>query len=126
MADWPYNIARWRRFRLLQLAREPMCGPCFEDTGRVMPATDVDHVTPISKGGAIWDLGNMQSLCHAHHSIKTNCDMKGQSFEAWRRRGCDELGNPRDPAHPWHPSGDESLQPDGQGPAAALQKRLVR
>ena len=58
--------ADWRRLRAAKLAANPYCQntPCLE------LATDVDHITPRSKGGTDdWD--NLQSLCHSHHSAKT-------------------------------------------------------
>jgi len=34
-------------------------------------ATDVDHVQALLSGGHPTDHGNLQALCHRHHSIKT-------------------------------------------------------
>lgn len=36
-----------------------------------MPASQVDHIVPLSKGGAKSDPANLQAFCHSHHSIKT-------------------------------------------------------
>ena len=60
---------RWRRLRLMQLRREPLCRVCLE-MGRTEPATDVDHIVPLARGGGN-GLENLQSLCHLHHSQKT-------------------------------------------------------
>lgn len=85
---------RWLRVRKRQLAREPLCRECGQ------PATDVDHITPRSRGGAPYDPGNLQSLCASHHSIKTSAfDTQGKD---WTARGCDENGYPLDPTHPWN------------------------
>jgi 5-methylcytosine-specific restriction enzyme A len=92
---------RWQRARKRQLAREPLCRAC-EAEGHATAASDVDHVEPISTGGAVWSASNLQSLCKAHHSIKTNqYDLKGRDWRAYERRGCDEHGVPLDPLHPW-------------------------
>ncbi len=56
---------RWRKVRLIQLRREPLCRRCGE------LATEVDHIVPIAKGGAMSDLANLQALCKRCHSRKT-------------------------------------------------------
>jgi 5-methylcytosine-specific restriction protein A len=40
--------------------------------GHTVSATDVDHITP-HKGNKelFYDVSNLQSLCHSHHSQKT-------------------------------------------------------
>jgi hypothetical protein len=74
-------------------------------------ATEVDHLTPISKGGARYDHANLQSLCSSHHSIKTSSfDMKGKDWRQWEYRGCFPDGSPRDPDHPWYRCGDAEYQ----------------
>lgn len=37
----------------------------------------IDHICPISKGGHVDDLGNMQLLCDRCHNRKTIMDKKG-------------------------------------------------
>ncbi len=60
----------WRRFRLAYLNENPLCVRCMEG-GRVVPATIVDHIIPLSQGGAHKDEANSQSLCKYHHDLKT-------------------------------------------------------
>ena len=62
---------RWRRARAAYLARHPLCGPCKE-TGRLAPATVVDHVVP-HRGDPVlfWDETNWAALCKACHDAKT-------------------------------------------------------
>ena len=60
--------ARW-------LSSQPLCIMC-EREGFITAGTDVDHVVPLSKGGAD-DESNLQTLCHAHHQDKSVSD-KGQ------------------------------------------------
>jgi 5-methylcytosine-specific restriction enzyme A len=102
MASYPYNSARWQRVRARQLRREALCLACMSE-GRLEPARDVDHITPIAAGGAVWDPSNLQSLCTPHHSIKTGAfDRVGKDWREYETRGCDEHGVPRDPSHPWN------------------------
>lgn len=63
--------ARWRKLRKMQLSRHPLCNDPYGVHGGVrVVATDVDHITPKSKGGKD-SLENLQSLCHSCHSLKT-------------------------------------------------------
>lgn len=97
-----YNLKRWQRVRRNQLEREPLCRGCrASDEDR--PATEVDHITPVTAGGAAFDAMNLQSLCKPHHSWKTDSfDKQGKPFTHWPVVGCDEHGAPLDPNHPWH------------------------
>lgn len=64
-----YDV-RWRRVRARVLADEPMCRHC-QAQGYTTPATEVDHIVPLARGGARLDRNNLQSLCHDHHAEKT-------------------------------------------------------
>ena len=66
-----YQTPRWRYLRAEVLQDEPLCRVCRAE-GRVEPATDVDHVVP-HRGDLplFWDRANLQPLCHACHSAKT-------------------------------------------------------
>ena len=57
--------ARHRKWRILVLARDPLCRGC---EGAL--STDADHVVPLAMGGS-WDLRNGQGLCKACHGWKT-------------------------------------------------------
>lgn len=63
----------WRHIRKAQLQREPLCR-CCSAAGRVMLAVEVDHVRPLAEGGTD-DPGNLQSLCHDCHVVKTRADI---------------------------------------------------
>lgn len=65
-----YNSAKWQNTRRVQLHLHPMCAHC-DSEGRDTIATDVDHIVPLEDGGDRWSFDNLQSLCHAHHSMKT-------------------------------------------------------
>jgi len=54
----------WRRIRKAYLEEHPYCVRCGA------PATDVDHIRPLSRGGT-HDETNLQALCHGCHSRKT-------------------------------------------------------
>lgn len=50
--------------------------------GIVTPATDVDHVTPLRRGGTN-DPANLQALCHPCHSRKTCAEtFRGETIAA--------------------------------------------
>ena len=63
-----YHSARWKRLRAMKLRMTPIC-QCPDECNRL--ANEVDHIVPISKGGAIWDIKNLQSLTTSCHSKKT-------------------------------------------------------
>lgn len=63
-----YNRS-WEKIRAATLARSPLCVHC-EREGRVTAATEVDHITPLSKGGTHAS-ANLQTLCKSCHSRKT-------------------------------------------------------
>lgn len=52
------------------LKRTPLCAKCGG------PATEVDHIVPLHKGGAE-ALDNLQCLCHWCHKAKTRRDLAG-------------------------------------------------
>jgi len=56
---------RWRKLRLLILARDPICKHCYR-----APTTDVDHIIARKKGGDDSE-ENLQGLCGTCHSRKT-------------------------------------------------------
>jgi 5-methylcytosine-specific restriction endonuclease McrA len=76
---------RWTKFRAWFLSHHPVCNTC----GRA--ANEVDHVTPLSRGGGKYDLENLQALCKSCHSRKTQAEMNGRK----PRLGCDLRGVPQ-------------------------------
>lgn len=87
----------WQRLRAQVLAEEPLCRHCYDDYGRVTPATDVDHIDNDGDNNA---RENLAPLCHSCHSIKTRAEMQGkQRKKVW---GCDVNGFPLDPDHHWN------------------------
>lgn len=67
----PGNNRRWAHTRTNQLRAHPICQ--WPDRCRRL-ATEVDHITPLAEGGDRWNPHNLASLCHPHHTIKTNRD----------------------------------------------------
>lgn len=59
------------RKRLLD--HSPLCAMC-QKGGIIQPATEVDHVLPLFKGGTD-DMDNLQPLCAQCHKIKTLHDV---------------------------------------------------
>lgn len=68
--------ARWRAFRRGYLQRFPECVICNR------MATEIDHIIPIRRGGALYDECNLQAMCHECHSRKTARENGG-----WGRAG---------------------------------------
>lgn len=62
---------------------------------RVTAAVEVDHVVPLSKGGADDD-DNRQGLCVPCHQAKTARDL------GVTQHGCDSNGLPIDTRHHWY------------------------
>ena len=92
-----YDKAVWKKARRLQLSKQPLCVHCGK-IGKVVQATEVDHIVRMSEGGDTLDANNLQSLCHSCHSIKTGREKHGLAVIV---KGCDENGIPLDPNHPW-------------------------
>lgn len=60
----------WRELRAAKLHENPRC----EHPDCVRLADEVDHITPLSAGGAELDWSNLASLCREHHREKTTAD----------------------------------------------------
>jgi 5-methylcytosine-specific restriction enzyme A len=74
-AAW-YHIARWRHptwgLRARALRASPVCVAC-RATGRIVAATEVDHITPHRGDPSLfWNFQNLQALCWSCHQQKTN------------------------------------------------------
>lgn len=74
------------RIRRKILRPRPLCAICQDER-----ATEVDHIVPVSRGGALYSRENLQPLCHECHFEKT----QGERFEDLaRRRRSEESGKP--------------------------------
>jgi 5-methylcytosine-specific restriction protein A len=91
---FPYNTRRWLRLRLIKLQTNPLCETC-EKLGRVVPATVVDHIHPISAGGSPYPpLDELQSQCAPCHNLKTRGEQLGRELIPKVVNGCDVHGGP--------------------------------
>lgn len=72
-----YNTVLWRKLRVIQLSKQPLCQGCSV-RGKVTQATVVDHVFPWNQIGDQAFVANLfQSLCPECHSVKTNLEQQG-------------------------------------------------
>ena len=100
MATWPYTTQRWQRLRKHKLREHPLCEACLQ-TGRIEPATAVDHRVRIADGGDPFPaLDQLASLCTSCHNTKTRAEQAGET--SWLTKGCDARGYPLDRNHPWY------------------------
>lgn len=53
--------AQWRRVRDYVLNLHPGCARCDA------PAVEVHHIQHVDKGGALYELSNLEPLCHRCH-----------------------------------------------------------
>jgi len=59
----------WKRIRDRYIKAHPLCEEC-EKQGLIVPAEEVHHILPVSKGGTN-DFDNLLSLCKRCHSAIT-------------------------------------------------------
>lgn len=101
-----YNSTAWVKLRKHKISTNPLCEFC-EKRGRVVLATEVDHIIPIKIDmDKSLDEDNLQSLCHRCHMIKTKrVDERLLSGkEPLPISGSGSDGLPTDQYHPWNKS----------------------
>ncbi len=93
-----YNSKRWRGRRAQQLTEQPLCEECLRQNV-VTAATDADHLIPHRWSEESFWNGQLQSLCHECHSVKTRreqqaatgqrryviCGLPGSGKTTWMR-----------------------------------------
>lgn len=72
-----YDSVQWKRVRDAKMRRDPLCQYCLY-TGRVTEGREVDHYTPLERGGHATHSDNLVTACHSCHSRKTRSDEHGQ------------------------------------------------
>jgi 5-methylcytosine-specific restriction protein A len=73
-----YNQALWKKSRIGQLSRQPLCQSCLIE-GKISQATEVDHVFPWTQiGDHAFTRNILQSLCKNCHTVKTLHELKGE------------------------------------------------
>ena len=78
----PINRNRWARLRRLVFDRDGYrCRTCGK-AGRL----ECDHVKRIEDGGAVYDMGNLQTLCVGCHILKSRAERMQPNPEGdgWR------------------------------------------
>lgn len=65
-----YSSSAWIKLRNYKRLLNPLCEHCIK-LDILTPYHTVDHIKPISEGGAALDLANLQTLCKQCHAIKT-------------------------------------------------------
>ena len=66
-----YNSKRWRALRNYFIQMNPLCSQCERDGNGPTGAQCVDHSKPISMGGSMVSISNLQALCNSCHAIKS-------------------------------------------------------
>jgi 5-methylcytosine-specific restriction endonuclease McrA len=69
-----YHRKRWKTTREAVLRRDPICKVC-----NVRLSEQVDHIVPLSQGGAGWDSGNLQGICGRCHALKSGRESRAQT-----------------------------------------------
>ena len=72
-----YSTAFWKKQRTIQLSKKPLCAACLIE-GRVVQAVHIDHVFPHRQDDNKFRVNLFQSLCPAHHSLKTQEENEGK------------------------------------------------
>lgn|SRR5436190_21576924 len=58
-----FKTKRWEMLRRQVLAEQPICAICTERLSQ-----EIDHIQPLSQGGAPYDRANVRGLCRdCHH-----------------------------------------------------------
>ena len=97
-----YNSTRWKRLRLIQLRAHPLCQCPHGQEGRIRVriANVVDHAPPHRGDPELFfDSANLKSMAKpCHDRFKQSQERGGKGFKG----GCDDHGEPLDPAHWWN------------------------
>lgn len=67
-----YQSTQWRKLRLQQLTKEPLCinfHVCHNSTEN--STMIADHIKEIASGGEAYSIDNLQSICLSCHNTKT-------------------------------------------------------
>ena len=72
MVQDPRSTRRWKELAARIIERDQVCCVCGTDEN-----LSVDHIIPISMGGAVWDEENLVTMCMTHNRQKSN-NINGQ------------------------------------------------
>ena len=70
-----YKSPQWVHCRAAYRFAHPFCAEC-QRNGKMRSMEDVDHIVPLSRGGAPLDPKNLQSLCRKCHLAKTAAESR--------------------------------------------------
>lgn len=68
-----YDTRKWKRLRLYQLQKEPLCAKC-KTKGQTTPASVVHHIVPHKGDLTLFYTGELESLCAHCHNVLTGMD----------------------------------------------------
>ena len=89
---WIYRSQRWKAIRAQVLKRaDECCEECFS-IGEIQ----VHHKTPVSLGGEIFDLDNLEALCRSCH-LERHRRIEQSKMPEWQRRLYDLIDKPVTP-----------------------------
>lgn len=74
--DKRYWSQLWRKLRKAFLKQHPVCAACG------WQANVVDHIRPVTQGGAFYDVSNLQPLCTSCHNRKSAKERHGTMTQA--------------------------------------------
>ena len=80
------NGRPYRRLRDRVKRDQPLCPHC-DARGLTVTGAEVDHILPLSQGGAPRDRANLQHLCAACHDAKTQQQQGGIESTGGRPHG---------------------------------------
>ena len=86
ITKWQWEKIRHKIFKRFDY----LCQECKRQ-GRVIAATEIDHIKALAAGGSFTDEDNMQPLCRLCHIEKTKQDKLEMGVIP---RGCNEDGEP--------------------------------
>jgi 5-methylcytosine-specific restriction endonuclease McrA len=92
-----YHTKRWERRAALQRKQFPLCAMCLKKN-IVTPMDVADHIIPHRGDLNLFYYGELQSLCHTHHSSTKALAERGITKEY-----IDGIGNDGWPIDPLHP-----------------------
>jgi len=73
-----YHSTVWRKLRDWFIRNNPVCVAIVDGQPCNQPGEHVDHIKPISQGGSLTLVDNLQTLCASCHSIKTRKEQLSQ------------------------------------------------
>ena len=95
--DRLYHTKHWERRSALQRKMFPLCAMCLKKN-IVTPADVADHIIPHKGDPKLFYFGELQSLCHTHHSGEKALAERGIEKNYMNTIGID--GWPTDGDHP--------------------------